>query len=102
MLVLNDLALIPERGRIVTVARLAITLGHDLSFLIDYVDGQQARILRANYALRALELEAGSHRVELVYDPLSVKVGCVVSAGALMIVLCLVAWTVMRRRSQES
>jgi hypothetical protein len=67
-----------------------------------YVDGQQARILRANYALRALELEAGSHRVELVYDPLSVKVGCVVSAGALMIVLCLVAWTVMRRRSQES
>jgi len=64
-----------------------------------YVDGQQARILRANYALRALELEAGSHRVELVYDPLSVKVGCVVSAGALMIVLCLVAWTVMRRRS---
>ncbi len=67
-----------------------------------YVDGQQARILRANYALRAVELEAGSHRVELVYDPLSVKVGYVVSAGALMIVLCLVAWTVMRRRSQES
>jgi len=67
-----------------------------------FVDGQQTRIHRANYTLRALELEAGSHRVELVYDPLSVKVGCLVSLGALIVVLCVAARTVIRRASQRS
>jgi len=32
------------------------------------VDGQPARLLRANYAQRAVALTAGSHRVEFLYD----------------------------------
>jgi hypothetical protein len=51
-----------------------------------YVDGQGTKIYRADYALRAVSLEAGSHRVELVYDPLSFRVGFVISAIALIAV----------------
>jgi len=40
-----------------------------------YVDGEQVKIYRADYLLRFLPLEAGHHRVELIYDPLSFKIG---------------------------
>jgi hypothetical protein len=53
------------------------------------VDGQERRIDRADYALRGVELEAGSHRVEMVYDPLSFKLGATISLEALVLVVCL-------------
>ena len=65
-----------------------------------YVDGQQTRIYRADYALRALPLETGSHRVELVYNPLSFKIGFVTSAIVLMTLVCIAAWGTMRRRTR--
>jgi hypothetical protein len=40
-----------------------------------FVDGQETKIYRANYAFRAIPLGAGAHRVEFVYDPLSFKLG---------------------------
>ncbi len=33
-----------------------------------YVDGKEQEVLKVNYMLRGLELPAGSHRVEFVYD----------------------------------
>jgi hypothetical protein len=39
------------------------------------VDGEPAELLRANYAFRAVRLEAGEHSVEMVYHPTSVFVG---------------------------
>lgn len=39
------------------------------------VDGEPAELLRANYAFRAVRLEAGEHTVEMVYRPTSVLVG---------------------------
>ncbi len=39
------------------------------------VDGAPAPILRADVALRAVALRAGAHRIEMVYDPWSVKIG---------------------------
>jgi uncharacterized membrane protein YfhO len=44
-----------------------------------FVDGQETKIYRANYAFRAIPLQAGRHRVEFVYDPLSFKLGAAVS-----------------------
>jgi len=61
------------------------------------VDGREAKIHRANHALRALELEVGSHGVELVYDPLSFKIGLVISAGTLIAIVSLAVWSSMRR-----
>lgn len=43
------------------------------------VDGKEQRLLRANYFFRAVELPAGEHQVEFVYDPLPVRVGYGVS-----------------------
>lgn len=40
-----------------------------------YVDGQETKILRADYLLRAIPLERGSHKVTMVYRPLSFIVG---------------------------
>jgi len=51
------------------------------------VDGQPAEILRANALARAVAVPAGEHRVEFVYDPLSVKIGALVS----LVTLCVIA-----------
>ncbi len=40
-----------------------------------WVDGAPARILRANYVLRGVELAAGAHRVRFEYRPWSVRIG---------------------------
>jgi Bacterial membrane protein YfhO len=55
------------------------------------VDGREVPLLRANVAFRAVAVPAGSHRVELVYRPLSVRLGLLVSVIALVAGL-VVAW----------
>ena len=47
------------------------------------VDGRSAPLLRANYAMRAVRVPAGRHRVELVYRPWSVAAGLAVSLAGL-------------------
>ncbi|MCR4324742.1 MAG: YfhO family protein [Candidatus Curtissbacteria bacterium] len=52
------------------------------------VDGDEVKILRANYTFRAVPLTPGEHSVRFVYDPLSFKLGVIVSAvslGALVV-----------------
>ena len=39
-----------------------------------YLDGKQVPILRANFTFKAIQLPAGEHRVQWVYDPWPVKV----------------------------
>jgi len=63
-----------------------------------YVDGSPAEIHRANHALRAVEVEEGTHRVQLVYDPLAPKVGGVISALTLAGVLVATLWSATRRK----
>jgi len=48
------------------------------------VDGQAAEIVRANYAFRAVALEAGAHQVVLRYRPRSLIAGTIVSGAALL------------------
>ena len=50
------------------------------------VDGEPVEILRANYAFRAVRLEAGEHTVEMVYRPTSVLVGGALSLVALAVI----------------
>jgi hypothetical protein len=49
------------------------------------VDGSPVPIRRTDYVLRGLALPAGTHRVELVYRPRSVRVGAAISALALVV-----------------
>jgi hypothetical protein len=44
-----------------------------------YVDGEKKKIYRANYTFRAVPLHPGTHQVEFVYDPLSFKLGAMIT-----------------------
>jgi len=58
------------------------------------VDGRAAPILAVDHALRGIALEAGEHEIELVYAPASLRLGALVSASALALVL---VWTLRAR-----
>lgn len=49
-----------------------------------YVDGGETVIYRANYAYRAVHLDKGEHQVTFVYNPLSFKIGKIISGIALV------------------
>ena len=55
-----------------------------------FIDGEEVPILRADYTLRALLIDEGSHEVEFVYDPGSFTIGRNISlASSLVIILAL-------------
>jgi len=63
-----------------------------------YDNGQEVKIHRANYLLRSVYLEAGRHTIEFVYDPLSIKAGRWVSAGAVLGLVVYIVSVIRRRR----
>ena len=40
-----------------------------------FVNGKETKIYRADYTFRGIPLNAGTHQVEFVYDPMSFKLG---------------------------
>jgi hypothetical protein len=68
-----------------------------------YVDGKPEEILRANYAFRAIPVGPGTHRVEVVIEPLSFKIGLAVTV--LTMVLLLAGWvfaTIKKRSGSQT
>ena len=61
------------------------------------VDGQPARVLRANGDFIGVVVEAGAHRVELRFAPRSFLVGRWISVAALVLVLGVALVGVIRR-----
>ena len=61
-----------------------------------FVDGKETKIYRADYTFRAIPVNAGTHQVEFVYDPISFKLG--VGVTILGILGCLGMGWVARRR----
>ncbi|MFH1962625.1 MAG: YfhO family protein [bacterium] len=61
------------------------------------VDGIKTRIYRANYAFRAIHLEAGIHSIEFRYMPNSLIVGC--WASLIAILLCMASGWYLARKS---
>lgn len=70
------------------------------------IDGQAAEHFRANYLLRAMNVPAGEHRIDFVFDPDSVKKGETLAlASIIMMYLSVagaVAFAVVRRRKQQA
>lgn len=64
------------------------------------VNGEPARILRANGVFRAVEIPAGQADVEFVYAPRSLVIGG--WASAFGVVTCLLLWGWLRRREARS
>ncbi|HZQ09381.1 MAG TPA: YfhO family protein, partial [Anaerolineae bacterium] len=57
-----------------------------------FVDGQEVPVVRANYLFRAVPITAGTHQVRLIYDPLSFKLGAIISGLTLFIVVAAFIW----------
>ena len=64
------------------------------------VDGQPARVLRANLIMRALPIEAGSHRIVLEFRTPGLGAGAAVSVTALLVLGLL--WLAGRRKPRAS
>jgi len=65
------------------------------------VDGKEEKIYQADYILRAVYLPKGTHQVEFVFDPQSLKWGALISLAALLAVLALgflQSWRWWRKR----
>jgi hypothetical protein len=68
------------------------------------VDGEPAAIERVNQLLRGVSVPAGTHRVEFRYEPLSWRIGWIVSTLAVLgvIIVALVGWRRRRLRARGS
>jgi uncharacterized membrane protein YfhO len=69
-----------------------------------FVGGKEQTIRRANYLFRGVELPADNHRVEFVYDPVSFKLGLMISSltAAFLVAVPLVGMIRRKRRFRQS
>jgi hypothetical protein len=63
------------------------------------IDGLETPIYRADLLFRAVYLPAGQHRMEFVYDPISFKLGAVISLAALLALVAGIVWWLRLQRS---
>ncbi|MBA2448326.1 MAG: YfhO family protein [Chloroflexi bacterium] len=68
-----------------------------------FVDGEEVALMRANFLFRGISLPAGEHEVAFLFDPESVRLGVVISAAGvtilvLLLVTALVGSSLARRR----
>ena len=62
------------------------------------VDGRPARVIKADYLLRAVPVPAGKHRVVFRFESKAMKSGLLLSIGSLIAVLLLIGYGVFRSR----
>ena len=68
------------------------------------LDGKPVDVLRSDYVLRAVEIPAGKHRLEMHYQPETYQAGLIVTTVtnyslAIVLLLSLVLW--LRRRQKS-
>jgi uncharacterized membrane protein YfhO len=63
-----------------------------------WVDDREVDVLRADYLFRAVELPAGAHRVRLLYDPASFKIGVGLFAATMVVLMGWLAWAKRKPR----
>lgn len=54
-----------------------------------FIDGKEAEILRVDYLLRGLNVEAGEHEITFVYDPASFRIGKNISTASSVAIILL-------------
>ena len=65
------------------------------------VDGNPARLLRANHAFQAVEIPEGRHRVQLIYRDRAFEIGALVSLLALLASLICVATPFRQKTARD-
>jgi hypothetical protein len=62
-----------------------------------YVDGERVDLLRANYVFRAVPIPAGTHSVELRYEPESLRYGMAISIATALLLAAIFGAATYRR-----
>jgi Bacterial membrane protein YfhO len=62
-----------------------------------YVDGKPATLLRADYAFQAVQIPAGRHRIQLIYEDRAFQTGAAISIIAWLVCLACLLLLKMRR-----
>ena len=71
--------------------------------LSNRVDGEEVKIYKANYNFRAIPLKAGEYEVKFIYDPISFKIGTLVSLLTLLgIIVYLIKSRHLKSRSRDN
>ena len=86
---------VPEEGGVVT-----LTIPYDRGWKV-YVDGQKTPISRAAGILLSFDTSPGKHIIEMKYSPEGGLAGSIVSAGAVVLLICLVAYNKRRLTVQD-
>ena len=63
-----------------------------------YVNGESRPILRGNYLFRVIEVPEGSHRVQFVFEPLSIKAGICVTLLTVLALLIFFAVSIWKKQ----
>jgi len=63
-----------------------------------FVEGKLTKIYCANYIQRTIPLKAGKHKIKFVYEPISFKIGALISLITLLLVL---GWGVMNLLTRQ-
>ncbi len=62
-----------------------------------YIDGEETKIFKANYAFRAIVVPKGTHTVEFLYQPKSVHYGLILTIVS--IITCIIVFPYARKKS---
>lgn len=63
-----------------------------------YIDNQEVPVYRANYAFHAIQIPTGDHEIIFRYEPLSFKVGVIVSLISLILLVFIGIWIQRKHR----
>ncbi len=66
-----------------------------------YVNGEEEKIIRANYLLRALVVPAGESTIEFVFSPTSYRVGKIISAIGSVLILLMIVGVIFRKEFMQ-
>jgi uncharacterized membrane protein YfhO len=61
------------------------------------IDGRPAQWYRVDYQLRGVPLPSGSHRIEFIYRPASIKKGAAISLISALVMMAIFGLTVSNR-----
>jgi uncharacterized membrane protein YfhO len=64
-----------------------------------YVDGKETEILAANINQRAIVVPEGKHQVRFIFDPLTFKIGWIISLSTFMILVIISLFTFLKSRT---
>ena len=62
-----------------------------------FIDGKPARILRANYVMQAVAVDAGARKVVFEFSPVMLKTGLAITAGSWLLLVMLLTGCVWQR-----